>query len=78
MADLLGVSRWGYYAWAPRQGAQPGPAALRRAVLAEQHDEWAEQRRYLGLDLMARCRAVLNPTTTQEVNQTTIAGALSA
>jgi len=48
------------------------------AVLAEQHDEWAEQRRYLGLDLMARCRAVLNPTTTQEVNQTAIAGGPSA
>lgn len=26
------------------------------AVLAEQTDEWAEGRRYLGLDLLARCR----------------------
>ncbi len=26
------------------------------AVLAEQHDEWAEGRRYLGLDVLARCR----------------------
>ena len=26
------------------------------AVLAEQHDEWAEGRRYLGLDILARCR----------------------
>ncbi len=33
MADLLGVSRSGYYAWAARQGAQPGPAASRRADL---------------------------------------------
>ena len=32
------------------------------AVLAEQTDEWAEGRRYLGLDLLARCRAI--PTTT--------------
>jgi putative transposase len=32
------------------------------AVLAEQTDEWAEGRRYLGLDLLARCR--LNPITT--------------
>ncbi len=27
------------------------------AVLAEQHDEWAEGRRYLGLDILARARA---------------------
>ncbi|GAB3170093.1 IS256-like element IS1081 family transposase [Myceligenerans halotolerans] len=27
------------------------------AVLAEQHDEWAEARRYLGLDVIARTRA---------------------
>ncbi|BCI51714.1 transposase for insertion sequence element IS1081 [Mycolicibacterium litorale] len=26
------------------------------AVLAEQNDEWAEGRRYLGLDILARCR----------------------
>ncbi len=27
------------------------------AVLAEQHDEWAEQRRYLGLEALAKARA---------------------
>ena len=26
------------------------------AVLAEQHDEWTEGRRYLGLEVLARCR----------------------
>nr|WP_157073296.1 IS3 family transposase [Kribbia dieselivorans] len=33
MAHLLGVSRSGYYAWAARQGAEPGPRAARRADL---------------------------------------------
>jgi putative transposase len=28
------------------------------AVLAEQHDEWAEGRRYLGLDILARSRLI--------------------
>ena len=29
------------------------------AVLAEQHDEWTEGRRYLGLDVLARSRVTL-------------------
>jgi putative transposase len=32
------------------------------AVLAEQHDEWAEERRYLGIDVMTRSRAAVDPT----------------
>ena len=34
------------------------------AVLAEQHDEWTEGRRYLGLDVLARSRLTLAPDTT--------------
>jgi len=37
------------------------------AVLAEQTDEWAEGRRYLGLDLLARCRLNLITTTEPEM-----------
>ena len=37
------------------------------AVLAEQHDEWAEQRRYLGLDALAAARRVGEPETPEEV-----------
>jgi putative transposase len=35
-------------------------------VLAEQHDEWAESRRYLGLDVLSKSRADQNPSTEQE------------
>jgi putative transposase len=62
-------------------GIFPNREAITRligAVLAEQHDEWTEQRRYLGLDVLARCRLVLNPTQPQEVNDPSIIGALSA
>lgn len=47
------------------------------AVLAEQTDEWAEGRRYLGLDVLARCR--LNPLDQQlEQEEPTPALLLSA
>jgi len=46
------------------------------AVLAEQHDEWIEGRRYLGLDILSRSRLTLIPTEKEE--QTTELGALSA
>ena len=35
------------------------------AVLAEQHDEWTEGRRYLGLDVLARSRITLAPNATE-------------
>ena len=34
MVDLLGVSRSGYYAWAARRDAEPGPRQSRRADLS--------------------------------------------
>ena len=41
------------------------------AVLAEQTDEWAEGRRYLGLDILARSRLTLtNPDPEQETDTT--------
>jgi len=36
------------------------------AVLAEQHDEWAEGRRYLGLDILAKSRLTKITTDTEE------------
>jgi len=43
------------------------------AVLAEQHDDWIEGRRYLGLDVLARSRMALittDQTTTQKEDLT--------
>ena len=43
------------------------------AVLAEQHDEWTEMRRYIGLDILARCRlASAGPAQPEEVTLTAI------
>jgi putative transposase len=37
------------------------------AVLAEQTDEWAEQRRYMGVEVMTKARQTRRPPTIQEV-----------
>jgi transposase-like protein len=61
-------------------GIFPDRDALTRlvgAVLAEQHDEWTEGRRYLGLDALARARAAITPDTPEEVS-TELVPALSA
>jgi transposase-like protein len=46
---------------------RPSIVRLVGAVLAEQHDEWAEGRRYLGLEVLARAQAVDSHPTDQEV-----------
>ena len=51
-------------------GIFPNRAAIVRlvgAVLAEQTDEWAEGRRYLGLEVLARCRVNIVPTLDPEI-----------
>jgi transposase-like protein len=42
------------------------------AVLAEQHDEWTEMRRYIGLDILAKSRLTILQTEPEEVTLTAI------
>jgi putative transposase len=48
------------------------------AVLAEQHDEWADGRRYLGLDVLAKSRLTLITTETDQEANTDAVSAISA
>ena len=47
---------------------RPSVVRLVGAVLAEQHDEWAEGRRYLGLDVLAKSHAI-DATQVEEVSE---------
>ena len=64
-------------------GIFPDDNALIRlvgAVLAEQHDEWTEGRRYLGLDVLARSRmtVVPDPSTADNSSEVTTDNDLKA
>jgi len=50
---------------------RPSILRLVGAVLADQPDEWADGRRYLGLDVLSRARLVLIPGTTETPDTTT-------
>jgi putative transposase len=56
-------------------GIFPAREALIRlvgAVLVEQHDEWTQMRRYIGLDILAKSRASTTASTAEEVPLTAV------
>ena len=63
-------------------GIFPDHASIIRlggAVLAEQNGQWADGRRYLGIDVLSRSRlALITSTTNQNQEATTTIGTISA
>ena len=58
---------------------RPSVIRLVGAVLAEQHDEWAEGRRYLGLEVLAKSRlALIKPNDTEPGKEDLAPAALTA
>ena len=53
-------------------------ALVDKLPAVEQHDEWTEIRRYIGLDVLARCRIRPVPGTDSTASQEVTIPALSA
>ena len=48
------------------------------AVLAEQTDEWAEQRRYMGVEVLAKARQAATPAPPEQPDEVLSPPAISA